>query len=255
MARSKGKIITVTSTKGGVGKTILTLFMAGIYANQKKKVLIIDIDLYGGAIALNLNIKSEKTIYHYVDDISNNRYHDFYDYTTKYNEYIDVISCPKDPRQANKINPKYVEMLLDNAQYRYDVILLDTTHTLNRMNIMILDIASQIVYVMTNDPMDLKNTKSFMAILDDIEKENVTLVLNQARDPELNYFSNFDIRNITKHKIDYTVSKNAHIKNITKHILDGNIIPKDATKENMLLNHKDMEHLKKMTVALINEEK
>ena len=41
MERNKGKIITVTSTKGGVGKTITTLNLAGVFSNLKKKVLVI----------------------------------------------------------------------------------------------------------------------------------------------------------------------------------------------------------------------
>lgn len=251
MARIKGKIIGVTSMKGGVGKTILTLQLAQVYAKMDKKVLIIDMDLYGGAVALNLNLKPEKTIYHYVDDISNNRYHDFYDYVTSYNEKIDTISCPKDPRQANKIDPKYVEMLLDNTQYRYDVILLDMTHMLSNINIMILDSASQIVYVMTNDPMDLKNTKSLMTILDDIEKDNITVVLNNSVNPSLNYFSTFDIRNITKHKIDYTISKNSNCRNITKYIIDGDVI--DLSTDGLIYTKKDMENLQKLAVEILEE--
>ena len=37
MERNKGKIITVTSTKGGVGKTITTLNLAGVFMKIKEK--------------------------------------------------------------------------------------------------------------------------------------------------------------------------------------------------------------------------
>ena len=49
MARVKrGKIITVTSMKGGVGKTISVLLIAELLKKNKKKTLIIDLDLYNG---------------------------------------------------------------------------------------------------------------------------------------------------------------------------------------------------------------
>ena len=74
MERNKGKIITVTSTKGGVGKTITTLNLAGVFSNLKKKVLVIDFDLYGGAVATYLNSKNDKTIFNLITDLSNNKY-------------------------------------------------------------------------------------------------------------------------------------------------------------------------------------
>ena len=48
MKENKGKIIAITSTTGGVGKTITTLNLAGSYHLLGNKVLIIDFDLFGG---------------------------------------------------------------------------------------------------------------------------------------------------------------------------------------------------------------
>ena len=41
----KGKIISITSSKGGVGKTIFATNLAGVYDYLKRKVLLIDMDL------------------------------------------------------------------------------------------------------------------------------------------------------------------------------------------------------------------
>ena len=74
MKENKGKIIAITSTTGGVGKTITTLNLAGSYHLLGNKVLIIDFDLFGGDIALSLNLKCDKTVFNLVLDSSNNRY-------------------------------------------------------------------------------------------------------------------------------------------------------------------------------------
>ena len=56
MALNKAKVITVTSVKGGVGKTTTVLNLAGICSKIGKKTLIVDLDLYSGDIASILNI-------------------------------------------------------------------------------------------------------------------------------------------------------------------------------------------------------
>ena len=57
MESKKGKILTITSMKGGVGKTTTTMMLANIYSRCGKKVLVIDLDLYNGNLALNFSVK------------------------------------------------------------------------------------------------------------------------------------------------------------------------------------------------------
>ena len=74
MALNKAKVYTVTSVKGGVGKTTTLLNLAGVCANLGKKVLIIDLDLYSGDIASILNINYNNDIYNLFEDINNNKF-------------------------------------------------------------------------------------------------------------------------------------------------------------------------------------
>ena len=85
MIVGRAKMITVTSVKGGSGKSTTVLNLAGIYSLQKKKVLIIDLDLYSSAICAMLNLTSHDDLFRLVDDLNNNRYEHFEDYIIKYN--------------------------------------------------------------------------------------------------------------------------------------------------------------------------
>lgn len=254
MKNDKGKIITVTSTKGGVGKTIITLNLAGIYSKLGYKVLVIDFDLYGGSIATYLNSNNEKTIFNLVEDLTYNRYESLDDYTFKYNDNISIISSVKDPRSASKISSKYIPLVLNNAIYKYDIILIDTSHILNEINIVTLDNSDTILYVLSNDVFDLKNTKSFMSIIKDVGySDNCYVVLNQSIDPNKNYFSLYDIRNIIKKNIDFTISKSMYIKNIDKYIMDGEIL---ILNNRLLFKDKnDLKKLELLAKTLIGEAK
>lgn len=246
MANKKGKAISIFSAKGGVGKTVTTLNLAGVYEHLEKKVLLIDLDLSSGGIAVSLNRPFEKTIYNFVEDCNNNRYKKFEDYITKYDEYIDILPCPKDPRQSNKIDSKYIDLLIDKAVFLYDFVLIDTNHNLNEMNIVALDKVDLILFIVTNDPLDLKNMKSLLSIFKDSNITNYKILLNNSRDPYKNYFSLYDIKNIIGANIDYSLTSSFYIKNIDNYIMNGEIIT--LQKRMPTIFNKDYSSL--MTIAL-----
>ena len=253
MKNERGKIITITSMKGGVGKSVFLLNLAGVYQRLGKKVLLVDLDFSSGALALSLNIPEKKTIYHALDDLMHNRFQKADDYISSYNEWIDVIACPKDPRHATKIEIRYLETFLERVSFSYDVILVDTTHGFSKNNIIIYDHSDMLIYLMSNDLMDLKNSKNFIAIMKDIEMDHFRVILNESYIPSENYFSDFDIRTMTEWGIDYTLSTKFYVKNLTGYLLEG-VIPTldDRTWEKKY--QRDANFLFKMASDFIGEE-
>ena len=61
-------------------------------------------------------------------------------------------------------------------------------------------------------------------VFKDIEKSNVKVLLNNSFSLDKGYFSLFDIKNVIKKNIDYTLDKSMYIKNIDKYIMDGKIL-------------------------------
>ena len=224
MKEKKGTIITVASTKGGVGKTIFTLNLAGMYHLLGYKALVIDLDLFGGAVATYLNSTNDRTIFNLTSDLANNRYEKMDDYIYSYNENIDIIAAPKDPRMASKVEAKYIPVILSNVVYKYDVILLDTSHSLDQINITSLDNSDTILYVFTNNTFDLKNAHSFVSIMQDVGYKNYYTLLNESVFLNQNYYSLYDIRSVINNNIDFTISKTMHVKNIDRFILEGKIL-------------------------------
>lgn len=251
MTSNNGKVISICSVKGGVGKTTLTINLAGIYQTLKKKVLILDLDLYSGGVSALLDLKNKKDVFMLIDSISNNRFTNISDYVEHYNSNIDVLASPRDPRQASKIESKYVPILLELAKKEYDIVLVDTNHTLDENNLILFDNSYMLLFVITNDLVDLKNMKSLMSIFKDLEKRNYLVCLNNSRDTGKDFLSLFDIKNIIKSNIDYTISKNFYIKNIDKYVLNGEIL---TLNRNILRFHSsDVDNMKKMAIDLIDD--
>ena len=246
-----GKIITISSVKGGVGKTTMTLNLAGIYCELNKRVLIIDLDLYSGGIAASLNVKNKKDIYTMIDSMANNRFTELKKYVTTYNKNIDVLACPKDPRMGAKVSGRYIPVIFDLAKKEYDVVLVDTYHILDEINLTALDYSYMTLFIITNDIVDLKNMKSLISIFKDTDKKNYLILLNNSRDIGKDYLCLYDIRTIIKNNIDYTLSKNYYIKNIDKYTISGEILTLNNSIN--LFHSKDINNMKKMALDLIDD--
>ena len=246
-----GKVISISSVKGGVGKTTTLINLAGIYCSLGKKVLIIDFDLYSGGIAVSLNVKNTKDIFMLIDSMANNRFTELKKYITTYNSNIDILAAPKDPREALKVEARYIPLVLDMAKKEYDVILVDTSHILDEVNLTVLDYSYMSLFVITNDLVDLKNMKSLISIFKDTDKKNYLILLNNSRDTGKDFISLFDIRTIIDNNVDYTISKNYYIKNIDKYVMDGEILT--LNKRLNTFHQKDVNNMKTMALDLIDD--
>lgn len=251
MNNQNGKIITISSVKGGVGKTTLIINLAGIYFLMKKKVLIIDLDLFSGGVATCLNVDTKKDIYMLVDALSNNKQIELSDYVCNYNNGIDVLACPKDPRDVSKIEGKYISKIFDIAKRNYDVILVDTNHSLDEITLGAIDNSHNTAFVITNDLVDLKNMKSLVNIFKEMGKKNYKIVLNNSRDTGRDYISLFDIRNMLKTNIDFTISRGFNIKNIDKYVLKGEIL--SLNKNIRMFCSNDIKNMEKLAMSLMEE--
>lgn len=235
MALKQAKVITVTSVKGGTGKTATTLSLAGILSNKKLKTIIVDMDLHSGAIAASLNLNAQKDIYTLINDYMNHGLKDLNEYITKYNDYIDVLPAPKDPRRVGKINSHYIDAILKKLKYKYDVILIDTNHIIDDINLITFDNSDNIIYVITNDLMDLKNMKTMLAIYKDMNLTNFCLVLNEALSKDK--VDLYTINSFLERDVDYVLPSNSFIKNMRKIVMAGKIVTleKNYQKEKITL--------------------
>lgn len=221
---ARGKIVCFYGGKGGVGKTTTLLSLAGTLSKLNKKVLIVDLDLTNGAIAISLNREANKTIFNFVEDYINNKYNDLDKYITKYDENISFVASPKDPRYASRIDVKCIDILLEKSVYNYDVVLIDTPSILNEISVYSLD-KSDVVYLLTtNDCVSLKNIKNLVNLFIENNLDKYKIILNNSFIPNKDYFSNYDIKNIIGHNVDYVISSSFHVNNLDELVVNGEII-------------------------------
>ncbi len=226
---NKGKLVAVYSGKGGVGKTTFTLNLAGTLSNMNKKVLIIDLDLLGGGIAVSLNKTAKKTISDLAKDLVANKDLEINNYLIKYNKNIDFISSPKKILDIKFVNFKAIEKIIFETALLYDVIIFDLNHNYGKLNENVLKLVNKILYIFTNDSLDIKNTSNILPILYK-GNNNLKVILNSSIHYDRDYFIHYDIKKIINNNIDYTISKRFHYAAIDSVTIRGEILTLNCQK-------------------------
>ena len=176
------KVIAFFSSKGGVGKSVISLNSAISLSKEKnKKILLIDMDLQFGDISMLINQYAGKTILDVIDDGQLDSYENIKPYLYKYNESLDMLFAPRKPEAAEYIGKDSIERMMKIFQKCYDVIIFDTGINFNDSTLYVLDLADQILFVSTMEIVSLKNTKLGFGVMKSLgyEKDKVKLIINR----------------------------------------------------------------------------
>ncbi|MEG6585245.1 response regulator [Dendrosporobacter sp. 1207_IL3150] len=182
-AKELGKVITVFSTKGGVGKTTIATNLAVALAEKTgAKVGLIDGDLQFGDVALFLNLLPQATIADLVKDIEHLDEALMEGYLTPYNENLQVLPAPFRPEQADTINGSNLSEILKVMRQMFDYIIVDTAPAFNDTMLTVLDAADQILVVSSMDLPTIKNIKLCLEIMESLNYSDnkVKVILNRA---------------------------------------------------------------------------
>ncbi|MBE0450532.1 MAG: response regulator [Clostridia bacterium] len=179
------KIISFFSAKGGVGNTSVAL-NAGITFHEMldKKVLIVDLDLRFGDIALMMNRQNETTIKELMDDSPIEEFSDVSSYLFSYKEGLDFLFAPKDPESAEYISKDRVHKFLELVKRHYEIIVIDTGVNFDEVTLAALDLSEKVVIVSNQEVTGIKNTKICLKVMQTLNYDysKIKLLINLSDD-------------------------------------------------------------------------
>lgn len=116
------KIIAVTSTISGEGKTFITINLAGVIAFSEKKVIVLDLDLRKPKIHHGFGVENKRGVSTIL--MGMNSEEECIQHSTV--EYLDFLTAgPVPPNPSELMLNKRMEQMLDYLKSNYDYVLID----------------------------------------------------------------------------------------------------------------------------------
>lgn len=180
--KKEPQVVTVFSTKGGVGKTtIVTNLAVSLLQESRQKVVIVDLDLQFGDVAVMLNVVPKRTITELIQDIGQMDAELMEKYLVAHSSGVKVLPCPTRPEYAELITGGHVEKIIEILKQSYDYIVIDTPPFFHETTLTALDQSSQILVVVGLDLPTIKNVKLSLEVLETLhQKGKVKMVLNRS---------------------------------------------------------------------------
>jgi pilus assembly protein CpaE len=180
---AEGRVVTVFSPKGGVGKTVIATSLATQIARKAgRRVLCVDLDLQFGDAAIMMGVEPEKTIYDLVMTTGELDPEKLAGYVISHSSGVDVVPAPVRPEDAELVAEDRVGRLLDVAKETYDAIVVDTPAFFQATTLATLDRTDRLLLVTTLDIPAVKNVKLTLQTLNLLHypKERIHLVINHG---------------------------------------------------------------------------
>ncbi len=178
-----GQIITVFSTKGGVGKTFIAANLAvSLAQHTKEKVVLLDLDLDFGNAALALNIIPRYTISDVINEIRNLDQDLLESYLVPHRSGIKILPANATPQLAEFISADHIEIILKVLQSAFDYVVVDMPARFYGPVDPAFQFADLLLLVTTPEVATVRNVKAALVTLSELNypKTKIKLLLNKA---------------------------------------------------------------------------
>ncbi|MEC1523508.1 AAA family ATPase [Neobacillus niacini] len=180
LPKAEGKVFAISSPKGGVGKTSLTINLAVSFAKLGKKVAIIDGNLQFGDVAMYCNLKPKRTIYEWVKESYGRDHYPISHYMTSSEYDVSILAAPQRPEFFEGISEHHIKSAIEEIKKQFDIILIDMSTYLSDIHLRCLDLADEILLLTTNELSVMRLTQLYLETIETINLKNkVKLILNR----------------------------------------------------------------------------
>ncbi len=180
-----GRVITVFSNKGGLGKTTVAVNLAiALSQTVQKPVALVDLNLQLGDITTFLDIEPKQTI---VDIAKNIARVDKAYLESSLAEYsfkdasVYLLADPLNVEEGEDLTAEQINAVLTVLRASFEYVIIDTTTSFDSKTLTALDLADDILLVSIVNLPCIRSSQRLISLFDRLgyEKEKVKLIVNR----------------------------------------------------------------------------
>jgi pilus assembly protein CpaE len=183
--RAAGRVVTFYAPKGGVGRTTLAVNLAVAAATELgQSVVLVDGSLQFGDVGVLLNMSPKnKSITDLAQELVGDEDVEALDgVLVNHTSGIKVLLAPPSPEMSELVTVEHIQRIISALRAHYDLVVIDSWAWLHDSTLTFLDVADTVLLVLTLEITNIKNTRQFVELSDQLgyAKSKVQLVLNRS---------------------------------------------------------------------------
>lgn len=177
-SKRSGRTVAVFSAKGGSGVSFLATNLA---TAMGRSTLLVDLNLQAGDAASFLGLETKYSLADFVHNRARLDDALIGSLVMSHSPNLSVLAAPLEAHEAEDVKPQDVVEIFHLLKQRYECIVLDLPHTFDSVTVAALDLADDILVVMTLDIPGIRGAKRALKIFDrlDYQREKVHVVVNR----------------------------------------------------------------------------
>ncbi len=178
-----GRVLTVFSTKGGVGKTVLATNLAVALAHSDGvSVAVLDLDLEFGDVGIMMGLTPEHTLFDAVQVFDRLDAEMLDGLMMHHSSGAKVLLAPVRPEDAEPVSAARIAHIIKLLRDRFDYLVIDTSPSFSEPVLAALDRSDEVFVITMMDVASIKNTRISLQKLSQLgyDASRVHIVLNRA---------------------------------------------------------------------------
>ncbi|MFH0987124.1 MAG: cell division ATPase MinD [Candidatus Micrarchaeota archaeon] len=214
-----GRIISVSSGKGGVGKTTVAANLAYALSKYGKKVVAIDADLDMANLELAFGMEGRPIT---LQDVLNGEAH-LEDATYEVDNNVYMVPAGISPSQFKRVDPEKFADIVRQAAENSDFVILDCPAGIGKDTTACFSASKEVIIVMTPEPMSATDAYKTLLVAEKMGNDVVGVVLNMVRGVK-NELNSKEVTSLLNLTIIGTITEDSEVK---QSVLSGKLLMKN----------------------------